>query len=1250
MDYNRLVQTWWESQRQSADLSSISWLLNTPPNDTAPPSDTFQNVATGVPTSTGPYQTLLPPHSHDSQSTYEGIFPETNLSAKASSGTTFLDHPPHNFVRQHADDSESSGDRSSSLRTGPEVRYPIRIQGGDPASHARLEASVRLRGPYTPEDMPNPGETVLCDDLNFVTLHPDGLGSNHVYRVSFVYWVLQRSLEWHGCESCPKARELWLQMIEGKDDVDEIWLWVDGDEEWIRQDHDANVLWVCSELEKEDWVAAQSALRRRIEREQLSPRPVPKNTAGLTLEDHARLRKATPAQRFAALYWLICTSRRKEELDLQHGLSSRSNFALHDVVGPWFSAFGSVASFPEQPEAWNDFLEKRNAMGCDCFHSKEKTRDWARMMKWLQPEWNLDTDIGCLSYCNSCKSSRGHKESKPERPAGGRSTLLATLHSWRKGYPKVMQDILVSHSGEVGPYSQLHSLPPAEALRDEYLDELPVRFGDDAPNLITLVGTVIWISACRFLDRAEVWHWVWADFMKFIDILPLPELEGTQLELRNHLKTLWLEDRSSCFRCVDYLHEEDEDDKDYFWTSYAAIIIYVKSLNLGPKFEGYPKCHAVYLTVVTRSRSGAETSLAQDRHDRQLPDRTAPSTPRDLVSSPLHRRSLSPAQVDNSNDAYLSPSLFDVPLPLDDRQLRFNARLREPTIFLPPAVLPERLLTLPASSCLNIVEIGAKDERHTPAQIKQPGDTVNFTEGVIPGRQIPANMTQEGNLVASRLHSSPDPDVIADGPSGVPSPVPFQPSSIRSIITPSVTQKHFGDIPDLIEYLQRLHIDPVATGGYGNVYKCSLRHANDHSSEVAVKSFRHELTQDSSSLPEQEFSGWLARVHGDLTSGNVLIDNDGKARLSDFGLSAVLGGLNGGSSFALTTCRPGAIEWAAPELVLTPDSVQPCPVSDIFSVGCIMLQILSGQPPWGKMNRNKIILSLDKGERAPRPAHRPIRDRDWDFIRRCWSSADVRPSIEDVVDYISPVLASLREDHGLAAGASLQSYERPATRKRTYLEVVLENDSASRRGASRTSHIASSSRTTTSPRILSPFYITEHSPFASSVVDIQSQNTFYVQYDDWMASIASSLPNLQVLDLGTETGCDLSQVVLKVTMRGAVSLIDGLPRLHALGLVFDGTLESLPAAHEYWGVWNRNLTVIRVGTSPIDVPVEVVSRLSSLFPSLKQVACSPWTAKEGGLDAAIAGEHCVSFTGECPDSVEMFVEGSLVASFSAVLA
>ncbi|KAF9234952.1 hypothetical protein BU15DRAFT_78500 [Melanogaster broomeanus] len=80
------------------------------------------------------------------------------------------------------------------------------------------------------------------------------------------------------------------------------------------------------------------------------------------------------------------------------------------------------------------------------------------------------------------------------------------------------------------------------------------------------------------------------------------------------------------------------------------------------------------------------------------------------------------------------------------------------------------------------------------------------------------------------------------------------------------------------------------------------------------------------------------------------------------------------------------------------------------------------------MKSTTIVLALSRKERPPRPEYRLICYRDWDFVQQCWSSADVRPSIDKIVAYTSSVIAS-RDEHNsnsLVVTGSLQSSYNPA--------------------------------------------------------------------------------------------------------------------------------------------------------------------------------------------------------------------------------
>jgi serine/threonine protein kinase len=98
-------------------------------------------------------------------------------------------------------------------------------------------------------------------------------------------------------------------------------------------------------------------------------------------------------------------------------------------------------------------------------------------------------------------------------------------------------------------------------------------------------------------------------------------------------------------------------------------------------------------------------------------------------------------------------------------------------------------------------------------------------------------------------------------------------------------------------------------------------------------------------------------VHGDLTgvrsivyyitgilmSGcktNVLIDGDRKAYLADFGLSGTFEKVVGMTYLAKLTSHPGALRWAAPELLSGEESTALATTqSDMYSFGNIMLQV-----------------------------------------------------------------------------------------------------------------------------------------------------------------------------------------------------------------------------------------------------------------------------------------------------------------------
>jgi serine/threonine protein kinase len=145
-------------------------------------------------------------------------------------------------------------------------------------------------------------------------------------------------------------------------------------------------------------------------------------------------------------------------------------------------------------------------------------------------------------------------------------------------------------------------------------------------------------------------------------------------------------------------------------------------------------------------------------------------------------------------------------------------------------------------------------------------------------------------------------------------------------------------------------------------------------------------------------------VHGDLSGITVLLDENGKARLADFGVPTVLPGRM--SQALLPTNPTYTVQYMAPEYLIFNDEGNLTPnftsKSDVYSFGGIMLQVLEGKVPYHYISRyESIIYHVLKGIRPKKPPASVVTDTDWDFIQRCWlEDAKCRPSTEDILGFV----------------------------------------------------------------------------------------------------------------------------------------------------------------------------------------------------------------------------------------------------------
>ncbi|KXN87111.1 Tyrosine-protein kinase CSK [Leucoagaricus sp. SymC.cos] len=91
----------------------------------------------------------------------------------------------------------------------------------------------------------------------------------------------------------------------------------------------------------------------------------------------------------------------------------------------------------------------------------------------------------------------------------------------------------------------------------------------------------------------------------------------------------------------------------------------------------------------------------------------------------------------------------------------------------------------------------------------------------------------------------------------------------------------------------------------------------------------------------------LQLVHGNLKSENVLVSNQGVARLTDFGLYAeAIAAMATRHTHTATKSGNFPALWTAPEVLQGDRSTRPSSASDIWAFGCLLYLITCRRTPY----------------------------------------------------------------------------------------------------------------------------------------------------------------------------------------------------------------------------------------------------------------------------------------------------------------